>query len=291
MSRASCIAAEHHQLHDEAEGSDGSPLAAPHKEFVHPVPALQRYYAVGMFCVVAALLYADQNLMAPNLTQMAAEFGFNDVVRLLMKEWQQAHALLECLPGALLHVAAVGAVTDGVSCSTCARRRRTSTWGAGSGQRSFWSARPLPYSWATSATGTTGAPCSSGSSSWVRACATAQDLMLKFVRFTRLLPPFMFPPFPPSSSNIGLCAAGEAPCIMTIFVRSYWELLLLRLLTGISLGGIFPLVGAPPTRPFSRAHSAAVSATFWHHSQALTVHIQLNDRCEQSPFLDHRCSA
>lgn len=33
---------------------------------------------------------------------------------------------------------------------------------------------------------------------------------------------------------------------MTIFVRNYWELLLLRLLTGISLGGIFPLVGARP---------------------------------------------
>lgn len=36
--------------------------------------------------------------------------------------------------------------------------------------------------------------------------------------------------------------AGEAPCIMTYFVRNYWELLFLRLLTGISLGGIFPLV-------------------------------------------------
>lgn len=56
------------------------PLAAPQKEFVHPIPATQRYYAVGLFCVVAALLYADQNLMAPNLTQMANEFGFNDVV-------------------------------------------------------------------------------------------------------------------------------------------------------------------------------------------------------------------
>lgn len=30
--------------------------------------------------MVAALLYADQNLMAPNLTQIAEDFGFNDVV-------------------------------------------------------------------------------------------------------------------------------------------------------------------------------------------------------------------
>lgn len=66
---------------DDAGGAEGIvPLAAPHKEFVHPMPAGQRYYAVGMFCVVAALLYADQNLMAPNLTQMADEFGFNDTV-------------------------------------------------------------------------------------------------------------------------------------------------------------------------------------------------------------------
>ena len=32
---------------------------------------------------------------------------------------------------------------------------------------------------------------------------------------------------------------------MTYFVTSYWQLLLLRLLTGISLGGIFPLVRMP----------------------------------------------
>lgn len=65
----------------DADDGDGTvPLAAPHKEFVHPVSEGKRYFAVGMFCVVAALLYADQNLMAPNLTQMADEFGFNETV-------------------------------------------------------------------------------------------------------------------------------------------------------------------------------------------------------------------
>lgn len=117
MSRVPCIAAEEHQLHNEAEGSEGgggSSLAAPHKEFVHPVPALQRYYAVGMFCVVAALLYADQNLMAPNLTQMAAEFGFNDVVRPLLRQLAGGTCAHDCLPGTSLHVRHFGAVTEEV---------------------------------------------------------------------------------------------------------------------------------------------------------------------------------
>lgn len=36
------------------------------------------------------------------------------------------------------------------------------------------------------------------------------------------------PPHPP---------AGEAPCMLTIFVTNYWQLFTLRLLTGIALGG------------------------------------------------------
>jgi MFS family permease len=49
---------------------------------------------------------------------------------------------------------------------------------------------------------------------------------------------------------------------MTIFVRNYWELLLLRLLTGISLGGIFPLVGVlVPT--LCIRHSTGVIAKCW----------------------------
>lgn len=31
--------------------------------------------------------------------------------------------------------------------------------------------------------------------------------------------------------------AGEAPCMLTIFVHNYWQLFTLRLLTGIALGG------------------------------------------------------
>jgi len=38
-------------------------------------------------------------------------------------------------------------------------------------------------------------------------------------------------------SSVLLITAGEGPCILTYFVTKYWQLLVLRLLTGISLGG------------------------------------------------------
>lgn len=40
-----------------------------------------------------------------------------------------------------------------------------------------------------------------------------------------------------------LCGyAGEGPCLATFFVKRYWQLLVLRIMTGISVGGTFPLV-------------------------------------------------
>jgi len=36
--------------------------------------------------------------------------------------------------------------------------------------------------------------------------------------------------------------AGEGPCLATFFVTRYWQLLLLRMLTSISIGGALPLV-------------------------------------------------
>lgn len=47
---------------------------------------------------------------------------------------------------------------------------------------------------------------------------------------------------PDSDAEITLMDAGEAPCVLMYFVTKYWQLLVLRLLTGISLGGTFPLV-------------------------------------------------
>lgn len=46
------------------------------------VPQQQRrYYTAAMFCLVATLLSADQNLLAPNLTAVAKDFKFTDAQR------------------------------------------------------------------------------------------------------------------------------------------------------------------------------------------------------------------
>ena len=41
----------------------------------------ERTYMVALFSLTAALLYADQNLMAPNLTAIATDFGFDSQQR------------------------------------------------------------------------------------------------------------------------------------------------------------------------------------------------------------------
>jgi MFS family permease len=50
--------------------------------------------------------------------------------------------------------------------------------------------------------------------------------------------------WPPGASDNhnGECIAGEAPCIATYWVTNFWQLLVLRILTGISLGGCLPLI-------------------------------------------------
>lgn len=42
------------------------------------VDRLRTLYPVAIFCVTSALLFADQNLMAPNLTDIAKTFDFNE---------------------------------------------------------------------------------------------------------------------------------------------------------------------------------------------------------------------
>lgn len=48
------------------------------KETYKELTPFRRYYAVFIFTLTASMLYADQNLMAPLLSPIAAEFGFND---------------------------------------------------------------------------------------------------------------------------------------------------------------------------------------------------------------------
>ncbi len=42
------------------------------------IERLRSLYPVAIFCVTSALLFADQNLMAPNLTEIAKSFDFDE---------------------------------------------------------------------------------------------------------------------------------------------------------------------------------------------------------------------
>ena len=57
-----------------------------------------------------------------------------------------------------------------------------------------------------------------------------------------------------------LVVLGEAPCVLTAFVTRYWQLLCLRTLTGVSVGGVTPLAYALIGDLFPAAHRPAASA-------------------------------
>ena len=40
-----------------------------------------KYYATTLMCLTVAFLFADQNLLAPNLSRIAREFKFSDQMR------------------------------------------------------------------------------------------------------------------------------------------------------------------------------------------------------------------
>ena len=53
---------------------------------------------------------------------------------------------------------------------------------------------------------------------------------------------------------------GEAPCFATYWVRTYTQLLILRALTGISVGGVLPLLYSVLGDLFAEEHRSLVSA-------------------------------
>ncbi|AKT40756.1 MFS transporter [Chondromyces crocatus] len=131
---------------------------------------------LGLLAVVTALLFADQNLMAPNLTQIAAEFGFDAVER--DTKLGSAIAAAFFLVGGLMSVGA-GYLTD-----------------------------RFPRKW-------------------------------------------LF---------VGVVVVGEIPCLWTGFVRSYEELFVARMLTGIGLGAAMPLLYSLLGDYFSARVRASASA-------------------------------
>ena len=133
-------------------------------------------YPVAIFCVTSALLFADQNLMAPNLTDIAKSFGFDDSER---------DKYLGGYIGAAFYMfGAPAALVFGYLSNYVSRR-------------------------------------------------------LLFVIAVLL---------------------GEGPCILTIFVTRYWQLFVLRLLTGISIGGCLPLIFSLLSDMYEHEQRSLVSA-------------------------------
>ncbi|KAG2490341.1 hypothetical protein HYH03_011288 [Edaphochlamys debaryana] len=152
--------------------------SSPAPAFEHPFSPARRRWMVFMFCLVAALLFADQNLLAPNMTEAAEFFGMNE---------QQKDTLL----GGVLMAAffAVGAPAA------------------------------LVVGWLTD-----------------RGKTNRRNLLFWVVFI------------------------GETPCLLTYWVKSYWQFFLLRSLTGIAVGGCFPLVFSLLGDLFPPQRRAAISA-------------------------------
>ena len=118
----------------------------------------QKYLTVSLLCVMTALLFADQNIMAPNLTAIANDFGFTPEER--DKKLGGDVAMVFFLVGAPVSFL-IGYLTDKVN------------------------------------------------------------------------------------RNYLFCAVvflGEAPCLATLMVTDYWQLIVLRAFTGIAIGGAMPLI-------------------------------------------------
>lgn len=137
---------------------------------------LASLYPVVIFCLASALLFADQNLMAPNLTDIATSFGFDS---------NQRDTYLGGFIGAAFYtVGAPAALLFGYLSHYVSRR-------------------------------------------------------LLFLVAVLL---------------------GEGPCLLTIFVTRYWQLFILRVLTGISIGGCLPLIFSLLSDMYVQERRSLVSA-------------------------------
>lgn len=133
-------------------------------------------YPVAIFCITSSLLFADQNLMAPNLTEIAKSFGFDE---------HERDKYLGGYIGAAFYIfGAPAALVFGYLSHFMSRR-------------------------------------------------------LLFLVAVLL---------------------GEGPCLLTIFVSQYWQLFILRLLTGISIGGCLPLIFSLLSDMYVHRHRSVVSA-------------------------------
>ncbi len=66
--------------------------------------------------------------------------------------------------------------------------------------------------------------------------------------------------YPYSVALIVTCDTGEGPCLATFWVSRFWELLVVRIATGISLGGTMPLIFSLMGDLFPESQRPAVAA-------------------------------
>ena len=119
----------------------------------------QRYFSVFLMTTTSAFLYADQNLLSPNLSQAAEEFNFSDREKdVKLAGWLQLAFFVVGSPASLI----IGWMCD----------------------------------------------------------KTESRVRLLFL--TTLI--------------------GEGPCLATYWVTKYWQLFMLRAMTGIAVGGCLPLL-------------------------------------------------
>ncbi|KAG1670543.1 hypothetical protein FOA52_015408 [Chlamydomonas sp. UWO 241] len=144
--------------------------------FRHPFGIWKRRYITGVFTLLGALLFMDQNLLAPNLSMAAAFFGLDDAQKdEYLGGYVSAAFFAVGAPAALL----VGWYTDKVN--------------------------------------------------------------RKYLLFA-------------------VCAAGQIPTLLTGLVTQYWQFLVLRVFTGIAIGGAFPLLYSLMGDLFPVSQRAFVSA-------------------------------
>ncbi|KAG1658249.1 hypothetical protein FOA52_008509 [Chlamydomonas sp. UWO 241] len=144
--------------------------------FHHPFSLLQRRYVTALFTLMAALLFSDQNLLAPNLTPAAEFFGYDETQKdVYLGGYVSAAFFGVGAPAALV----VGYLSD---------------------------------------------------------------------RFNRVHLLFV------------VALIGSIPQLFMTMVTEYWQFFLIRILTGVSVGGVFPLIYSLLGDLFPIQQRASVSA-------------------------------
>ncbi|PNH00064.1 hypothetical protein TSOC_014128, partial [Tetrabaena socialis] len=245
---------------------------APRPSFVHPISLPRRRWMVVMFCLMAALLFADQNLLAPNLTEAAAFFG--------MDERQKDTLLGGALMAAFFAVGAPAALLVGWLTDRGGIERRTLLfWVVVIGETpcllTYWGLAIL-LSAAFAPPGRPGGcpPQAAAPVCPFRAISVSQQRSAALAALRK--PPahgrVSLPARRGGAQNFSAWSLLVCQGLDTLFrsslagssqflrVKSFWQFFLLRALTGVAVGGCFPLVFSLLGDLFPPARRTAVSA-------------------------------